>query len=61
MFSLTQLIDKIKETFRPATYGERLEQYIISHQPKTPADVEYLIQQFDRGQQRAQYGMFSYR
>lgn len=61
MFLLAYLIEKIKKSFKPTTYGEELENFVASHNPVTPADVEYWIEQYDRRQQRARGGMFSYR
>jgi hypothetical protein len=61
MFLLAYLIEKIKKSFKPTTYGEELETFVVSHNPSTSADVEYWITQYDRRQQRARGGMFSYR
>lgn len=41
------LINKIKEMTTPAPQMSELEEYIISKEPKTPADVEFWIKQFD--------------
>ncbi len=61
MFLVTYLIEKIKRAFEPTTYGDELEHFVASHHPTTVTDVEYWINQYDRRQQRARYGMFHYR
>ena len=61
MFLLTYLIERIKQSFKPTTYGEELENFVAGHNPSTPADVEYWINQYDRRQQHAHSGMFCYR
>lgn len=33
---------------RQGTYGSKLEQYIVSHNPRDIADVERLANEFDR-------------
>ena len=44
MFILS-IIERITNTFG-LSYGSDLEQYIVSHEPKTEADVERLTNQF---------------
>lgn len=61
MFLLTYLIETIKKSFTPTTYGEELENFVASHNPTSPADVEYWINQYDRRQQHARSGMCCYR
>lgn len=35
---------------RPQTYGSKLEEYIVSHNPKDTYDVERLTREFDEKQ-----------
>jgi hypothetical protein len=40
------LITRLKQLFTN-NYGSDIEQYIVSHNPKTTADVEQLLQQYN--------------
>jgi len=42
------MFDFLRNMFRPQSYGEGIEQYIISKNPKTVGDVERLTLQYDR-------------
>lgn len=33
---------------KPNTYGSKLEEYIVSHDPKNAGDVERLTREFDQ-------------
>jgi len=39
-------------TDRPQTYGSKLEEYIVSHNPKDTYDVERLTREFDEKQKQ---------
>lgn len=43
--SILSIFERIVRTFA-LTYGSELEQYIISHDPKSEADVERLTNQY---------------
>lgn len=42
---LKRLLQKVHSL---GSYQERLNQYIVDRAPTTPAEVEYLIREFDR-------------
>jgi hypothetical protein len=37
---------------KPQTYGSKLEEYIVSNNPKDTADVERLTREFDKKQKQ---------
>jgi hypothetical protein len=42
-------VKSLAEQFaKPQTYGTALEQYIVSHEPQTAADVDRLMREFDQ-------------
>ena len=44
-------VKSLAEQFsKPQTYGSALEQYIVSHQPQNPADVDRLMRDFEHRQ-----------
>jgi hypothetical protein len=40
----------LKQIFKTPSYGETLEQYILSKNPKDSSDVERLTMEWQRGQ-----------
>lgn len=48
---LTNPFQLFKKFFTPTTYGEHLEKYIVSRNPKTPGDVEKLTEEYQQKQQ----------
>lgn len=42
MLDMTQLLAVFKHLFRDRSYGDSLQDFIASHNPKTPADIEHL-------------------
>lgn len=38
----------IRRNIKPQTYGSALEEYIVSHNPTCPEDVERLAEQFSQ-------------
>lgn len=49
MLDMTQLLTVFKHIFKDRGYGESLHDYIASHNPKTPADIEFLERQWQYG------------
>jgi hypothetical protein len=37
---------------KPQTYGSSLEAYIMHHSPQSPCDIDRLVHQFNREQER---------
>lgn len=52
MINLHSLLAGLRTLFNSPTYGETLEQYIVSQHPKDSSDVERLTLQWQRGQSR---------
>lgn len=52
--SLTNLVERLQEMFS-WQYSNELEEYIVSKNPKTAADVEHWLQQYTYGQNRHPY------
>lgn len=52
MLDFHTLLQGIQFLFRSPTYGETLEQYIVSRFPKDNADVDRLTLEWQRGQTR---------
>lgn len=46
MLETNQIVALFKHFFTDRSYGESLQQYIASKNPKTPADVEILERQW---------------
>lgn len=46
MLEMTQLMTVLKKLFTDRTYGESLQDYITSRNPKDTADVEFLERQW---------------
>jgi hypothetical protein len=44
---LTNLIERLAELFPRQDYQSRLEQYILSRQPKTASEVEHLQKTYE--------------
>jgi len=47
---MTQLLERLAEMFPKQDYQSRLEQYIISRHPQSPADVEMLTREYGQRQ-----------
>jgi hypothetical protein len=45
---LTDIWNALKEFFREKSPYEDLERYIVAHEPKTTADVEFWTEQYER-------------
>jgi hypothetical protein len=45
---IQKIVDKIKSCFSNQSSQERLESYIISHNPKNLCDIERLTEEFER-------------
>lgn len=52
MFEMTQLLTVFKKLFSEKSYGDTVEEYIISRHPKNAADVENLTREFQLKQSR---------
>lgn len=52
MLDLHTLLRGLQFLFRSRTYGETLEQYIVSRHPKDSSDVDRLTLEWQRGQTR---------
>lgn len=52
--SWTNLVERLQEMF-PSQYSNELEEYIVSKNPKTAADVEHWLQQYTYGQNKHPY------
>ena len=51
---ITGYIQKMyKSVEKPQTYSSALEAYIVSKNPQSTYDVEYLTQEFDRNRNRS--------
>ena len=48
MLDMSQLMALVSHLFKDRTYGDTLQQYIESRNPKSVGDVERLTQQFSR-------------
>lgn len=46
------LLFKLLQSLKPASYGSKLEEYILSKHPQSTADVEALTRQYDQNQVR---------
>jgi hypothetical protein len=44
---IASIVEALRSLFTSNSYGSKLEDYIISHNPKSVADVEYLTRQYD--------------
>jgi hypothetical protein len=45
---ILSFIQYVKNVFKPESYGSELEAYIVSHNPSSVEDVEYLTRRFDQ-------------
>ena len=52
---LAEILKRLTEMFPGQDYQSRLENYIISHYPKSAADVEYYERQYNHQQQARGY------
>jgi hypothetical protein len=52
MINLHSLLAGLKTLFKSPTYGETLEQYIVSNYPKDSSDVDRLTLEWQRSQTR---------
>ncbi len=43
---ITHILNRLAEMFPEENYQDRLEQYIISRNPKTPSDIEKFEKEF---------------
>lgn len=46
MLEMSQLLSVFKHLFKDRGYGENLQDFIASRNPKTPADIEHLERQW---------------
>jgi hypothetical protein len=49
---LEKILQRLAAMFPRQDYQSRLEQYIVSHNPKTTVDVEYYERRFNQQQSR---------
>ncbi len=47
------LLFKLLSYFKPTSYGSKLEEYIVSKNPQSTADVETYARQYDQQQARS--------
>jgi hypothetical protein len=52
MINLHALLSGLRTLFNAPTYGETLEQYIVSQYPKDSSDIDRLTMEWQRGQTR---------
>lgn len=50
--SLSTMLERLAEYFPKQDYQSRLEQYLVSKYPKSTADIEHWVSDFDRDQQQ---------
>lgn len=53
MLDLSQLAVVLQKVFAGRTYGQDLENYILSKDPKTANDIELFTQQYQRDRERS--------
>ena len=49
--SISVLLERLAEMFPKQDYQSRLERYIASKNPNSPADIEHMIHRFERNEQ----------
>lgn len=47
---IAYIAKQIKRVEQPTTYGSELEQYIVSKNPTSAAEIDHWTRQFDRNQ-----------
>jgi hypothetical protein len=52
MLDLTTILMGLRSLFRSPSYGETLEQYIVSKHPKDSSDIDRLTLEWQRNQSR---------
>lgn len=52
MFDLHTIMVGLRSLFTTPSYGETLEQYIVTRHPKDTSDIDRLTTEWERGQVR---------